>query len=64
MNPEVVTERVLQKVRELRTEVDCSIEHGAESGGHLEYVRSKLDSILYPDTAPFDLDKSGRPHGF
>lgn len=30
----------------LRTEVNCRIEHGAESGGHLEYVQEKLDEIL------------------
>ena len=30
----------------LRTEVDCRIEHGADSGGHLEFVLSKLDAIL------------------
>lgn len=30
----------------LRTEVNCRIEHGAESGGHLEVVQSKLDEIL------------------
>jgi len=29
----------------LFNEVDCRIEHGAESGGHLEYVRSKLNEI-------------------
>lgn len=29
----------------LRTEVDCRIEHGADSGGHLEYVRDRLDRI-------------------
>jgi hypothetical protein len=30
----------------LRTEINCRIEHGAESGGHLEFVLSKLDAIL------------------
>lgn len=33
-------------IQQLRTEVNCRIEHGAESGGHLEYVQDKLDSIL------------------
>lgn len=27
-------------------EIDCRIEHGAESNGHLEYVRNKLAQIL------------------
>ena len=30
----------------LRTEVNCRIEHGAESGGHLEFVQEQLDAIL------------------
>lgn len=30
----------------LRTEVNCRIEHGAESGGRLEYVQAQLDNIL------------------
>ena len=29
-------------LRELLNEVDCRIEHGAQSGGHLEYVRERL----------------------
>jgi hypothetical protein len=35
-------ERMLQEQRDLLAEVDCRIEHGAESGGHLEYVRTYL----------------------
>lgn len=31
----------------LRGELDCRIEHGAESGGHLEYVLSRLDAMLH-----------------
>ena len=34
------------QIRSLRTEVDCRIEHGANSNGHLEYVRNRLDRIL------------------
>jgi len=30
----------------LRTEVNCRIEHGAESGGHLEFVQEQLDAML------------------
>jgi len=31
-----------QQRRELYSEVDCRIEHGADSNGHLEYVRAAL----------------------
>ena len=34
---------------ELWSEVDCRIEHGAESGGHLDYVRDKLRDALAGD---------------
>jgi len=37
-------EAVLRLV--FRTEVNCRIEHGAESGGHLEFVQEQLDAIL------------------
>ena len=33
-------------LQQLYSEVDCRIEHGAESNGHLEYVRSTLGKIL------------------
>jgi hypothetical protein len=32
-------------VRALHAEVDCRIGHGAESGGHLEYVRTRLAAM-------------------
>ena len=35
----------LEAIRQLRNEVNCRIEHGAESGGHLEFVQTKLDEI-------------------
>lgn len=35
-----------QALRWLHSEVDCRIEHGAESGGHLEFVRAALAEIL------------------
>lgn len=38
-----VAEEVINK---LRIEVNCRIEHGAESGGHLDYVQGKLDEVL------------------
>lgn len=35
-----------EAVMRLRTEVNCRIEHGANSGGHLHYVQDELDTIL------------------
>jgi hypothetical protein len=35
-----------EDVLRLRTEVNCRIEHGTKSGGHLAVVQSKLDEIL------------------
>jgi len=35
-----------QAVLELFSEVNCRIEHGAASGGHLEYVEGKLNKML------------------
>lgn len=34
------------ELQSLLTEVDCRIEHGAQSGGHLEYVRDELKKIM------------------
>lgn len=47
-------------VSSLYNEVDCRIEHGAESGGHLEYVRNQLLKILLllPDEVVSDKDTS------
>jgi len=39
-------DKQLDPVRILRNEVNCRIEHGAKSGGHLEHVQGKLDEIL------------------
>src|SRR4051794_39464992 len=36
----------VQFLRELHNEIDCRIEHGVETGGHLEYVRTKLAERL------------------
>jgi len=36
-------------ISDLYNEVDCRIEHGAESGGHLEYVRERLKVIASLD---------------
>lgn len=35
-------DRLSAGLRDLLVEVDCRIEHGVESGGHLEYVRATL----------------------
>jgi hypothetical protein len=35
-----------EAIRKIRTEVDCRISHGAESFGHLEYVKEQLDKAL------------------
>lgn len=40
-----------KKVRRLMNEVNCRIEHGAESGGHLEYVGKRLKDMLNNDTS-------------
>ena len=37
----------------LRAEVNCRIEHGADSGGHLEYVQKRLDGILLEGGAEY-----------
>ena len=48
LNAEIVREfnLIRDAVSSLRNEVNCRIEHGAESGGHLEYVQRMLDEIL------------------
>lgn len=35
-----------ESIMQLRTEVNCRLEHEAESNEHLEYVQSKLNAIL------------------
>lgn len=42
------TQRLREALRGLHSEVDCRIEHGAESGGHLEYVRYILAALGEP----------------
>ena len=37
---------VREMINELYCEVDCRVEHGAESNGHLEFVRKELLKIL------------------
>ena len=35
-----------ESIFRLRNEINCRIEHGADSNGHLEYVQKVLDSIF------------------
>ena len=39
-------ESIRNSILRLRTEVNCRIEHGAEHGGHLNYVQAALDAML------------------
>ena len=46
------TEEIRQlraKINRITTEIDCRIEHGAESGGHLEYVLKHLKAAQAGD---------------
>ena len=45
---EIIAEisRLKNAIRNLKSEVNCRIQHGAESGGHLEYVEKQLESII------------------
>lgn len=49
-----------ESILQLRTEVNCRLEHGAETGGHLEYIQSRLDAMLSPNdrTEPRNGEKS------
>jgi hypothetical protein len=38
--------RIRDAVLSLRNEVNCRIEHGAKSGGHLEYIKLRLDQMI------------------
>ena len=43
---EQAAEALRDSILKLKTEVNCRIEHGAESGGHLEYIQNKLEELL------------------
>ena len=47
----------MEKILKLRCEVNCRIEHGAESGGHLEYVKNALDEIVADSEKQDDWEK-------
>ena len=44
-----VVESLRGRIRKLHSEIDCRIEHGAESEGHLEFVRVELERILWEE---------------
>jgi len=43
---DMARDSIRDSILRLRTEVNCRIEHGAEHGGHLEFVQGSLDAIL------------------
>ena len=47
---EIIAEisRLKNAICNLKSEVNCRIQHGAESGGHLEYVEKQLENITQP----------------
>lgn len=40
-------EKVYFEIHKLWGEIDCRIEHGANSNGHLEFVRNELTNIKH-----------------
>jgi hypothetical protein len=36
---------------QIRNEIDCRIEHGADSNGHLEAIRDMIDKKVYAQEA-------------
>jgi len=43
---DVARDSIRDSILRLRNEVNCRMEHGAEHGGHLEYVQATLDDML------------------
>ncbi len=43
-------DKLREAILQVRIECSCRIQHGAESGGHLEYIQTKLDTILAENT--------------
>ena len=39
-------ETLYKKLLDLNIELNCRIDHGANSNGHLEYVQTKMNKIL------------------
>lgn len=48
---DVARDSIRNSILRLRNEVNCRIEHGAENGGHLDYVQGSLDAILKQEDA-------------
>lgn len=46
-----------EAILSLYNEVNCRVQHGAESNGHLPYVEECLKEILYPVVAPPALEE-------
>jgi hypothetical protein len=42
-----------ERVLALHNEIDCRVSHGAESGGHLEFVKAQLGKILADSADPY-----------
>ena len=40
-------EWLLLMIGQIRNEIDCRIEHGADSNGHLEAIRDMIDKSSY-----------------
>jgi hypothetical protein len=38
-------------IGQIRNEIDCRIEHGADSNGHLEAIRDMIDKKVYAQEA-------------
>lgn len=49
------------EIVKLRTEINCRIEHGADSSGHLEYVQSAFDKMKnVPDSYRLICEVAGK----
>jgi hypothetical protein len=44
-------EWLLLMIGQIRNEIDCRIEHGADSNGHLEAIRDMIDKKVYAQEA-------------
>lgn len=47
--PYINKEDAFNDFHDLFTEIDCRIEHGADSNGHLKYVHRRLKELLFND---------------
>ena len=51
-------------IGQIRNEIDCRIEHGADSNGHLEAIRDMIDKKLYSQEAMNKLAQLDEELGF